>query len=115
VNRGFTLLEVMVALAIAATALVALMGRVGASADIQHDLAMQAEAMSVAVNEIERIKIEKKNVGDAQGEVETTSGVFQWKATIEHTADDGFVRQNMLVTAPDGGTVTLFLYRDVSQ
>jgi len=114
VNRGFTLLEVMVALAIAATALVALMGRVGSSADIQHDLSLHAEAMSVAVNELERIKIEKKPARDIQGKVETPSGVFQWKSTVERTGDDGFIRQNMLVTDPDGGTVRLFLYRDVS-
>ncbi len=114
-NRGFTLLEVMVALAIAATALVALMGRIGSSADIQHDLALHAEAISVAVNELERIKMRKSPANDTHGEVETASGTFQWKATIVRTLDDGFVRQNMLVTAPDGGTVTLFLYRDVSQ
>jgi len=110
-NRGFTLLEVMVALAIAATALVVLMGRVGSSADIQHDLALHAEAMSLAVNELERIGMEGKPAADVSGKIETASGMFTWKSSQLATLDAQFVRQNMLVTAPDGGTVSLFLYR----
>jgi len=113
VNRGFTLLEVMVALAIAATALVVLMGRLGSSTDIQRDLALHAEAMSVAINELERIAMEKKPAPDASGQVETTSGMFAWKSSQLATLDTGFVRQNMKVTAPDGGTVSLFLYRSL--
>jgi len=112
-NRGFTLLEVMVALAIAATALVVLMGRVGSSADIQHDLALHAEAMGLAVNELERIAMEKAPAADVSGEIETASGIFKWKSTQLATLDAQFVRQNMLVTAPDGGTVSLFLYRNL--
>jgi len=112
--RGFTLLEVMVALAIAATALVALMGRIGASADIQHDLSMHAEALSLAVNELEKLRLEKGAAAEKEGEVESKRGVFHWKLTIERTLDDGFVRQNMLVTAPDGGEVRMFLYRSIA-
>lgn len=110
-DRGFTLLEVMVALAIAATALVVLMGRVGSSADIQHDLALHAEAMSLAVNELERIGMEKVPAADVSGEIETVSGIFRWQSSQLATLDAQFVRQNMLVTAPDGGTVSLFLFR----
>ena len=112
-NKGFTLLEVMVALAIAATALVVLMARVGSSADIQHDLALHAEAMSLAVNELERIGLEGKPAADVSGEIETASGIFKWKSSQLATLDAQFVRQNMLVTAPDGGTVNLFLYRSL--
>jgi len=112
--RGFTLLEVMVALAIAATALVALMGRIGASADIQHDLSMHAEALSLAVNELEKLRLEKGAAAEKEGEVESERGVFHWKLTIVRTLDDGFVRQNMLVTAPDGGEVRMFLYRSIA-
>ena len=111
--RGFTLLEVMVALAIAATALVVLMGRVGSSADIQRDLALHAEAMSLGVNELERIAMLRAPAPDASGEMETASGTFRWKSTQQATLDARFVRQEMLVTAPDGGTVSLFLYRSL--
>ncbi|MDQ6972738.1 MAG: type II secretion system minor pseudopilin GspI [Mariprofundaceae bacterium] len=110
---GFTLLEVLVALAIAATALVVLMGRVGSSADIQRDLALHAEAMGVAVNELERIRLKAVPAEDVQGEVETASGLFRWQSKQVSTLDAGFVRQNMVVTAPDGGTVKLFLYRSL--
>lgn len=112
-SRGFTLLEVMVALAIAATALVVLIGRVGSSADIQYDLSLHAEAVSVAVNELERIAMQGKPAADVSGEVETSSGIFRWQSKQLATLDAQFVRQDMLVTAPDGGAVSLFLYRSL--
>jgi len=112
-QHGFTLLEVMVALAIAATALVVLMGRVGSSADIQHDLSLHAQAVGVAVNELERIALEGKQAADVSGEVEAASGIFRWKSSQQATLDAKFVRQDMLVTAPDGSTVSLFLYRSL--
>lgn len=112
-SRGFTLLEVMVALAIAATALVVLIGRVGSSADIQHDLSLHAEAVGVAVNELERIAMQGVPASDVSGETEMASGVFSWKSTQTATLDPHFVRQDMTVTDPDGGTVSLFLYRNL--
>jgi len=103
----------MVALAIAATALVVLMGRVGSSADIQYDLSLHAEAMGVAVNELERIAMEGVPAADVSGEIETASGIFRWQSNQKATLDAQFVRQDMLVTAPDGGTVSLFLFRNL--
>lgn len=108
---GFTLLEVMVALSIAATALVVLMGRVGSSADIQHDLSMHAQAVGLAVNELERIAMQGEPATDVSGEVETGIGTFRWESSRKATLDAHFVRQDMLVSAPDGSTVSLFLYR----
>lgn len=111
VARGFTLLEVMVALAIAATALVVLIGRVGSSADIQRDLALHAEALDIAVNELERIALQQAPAPDVSGEVQAPSGTYRWESKQVATLDAHFVRQNMQVTDPDGGKVNLFLYR----
>jgi len=103
----------MVALAIAATALVVLISRVGSSADIQHDLSMHAEAMGVAVNELERIAMQGQPAADVSGEVDGAGGIFRWQSNQKATLDAQFVRQDMVVTAPDGGTVSLFLYRSL--
>ena len=51
-QAGFTLIETLVALAIAAVALIALMGRLGASADVQRTLAMQAIAVDDDVSPV---------------------------------------------------------------
>ena len=110
-SRGFTLLEVMVALAIAATALVVLIGRVGSSADIQRDLALHARALDIGVNELERIALQKAPASDVSGEVQGSDGTFHWQSKQVATLDPHFVRQNMQVTDPDGGTVNLFLFR----
>ena len=49
-ERGFSLIEVLVALGIAAVALVALVGRLGASADVQHSLASHTIMLDTAIN-----------------------------------------------------------------
>jgi len=69
-NAGFTLLEVMVALAIAATALVVLMSRLGSSADIQYSLKANALAMETAMDVLarERMKPDLPKSGES-GEV----------------------------------------------
>jgi len=111
-QHGFTLLEVMVALAIAATALVTLISRVGASADIQRDLSLHALALSTAINQLEAQRLKSGLPGtDTHGEVKTGGITLQWRSSVKHTGTDGFVRQEMEVTAPDEPPVKLFLYR----
>lgn len=113
-QRGFTLLEVTVALAIAAVALVTLMGRVGASADIQRDLAMHALALSTAVNLLEAQRLTPGLPhSETHGEVQAEHVTLQWRGSVKNTMVDGFVRQDMQVTAPGEPPVTLFLYRAV--
>ncbi len=111
-QQGFTLLEVMVALAIAATALVTLISRVGASADIQRDLSLHALALSTAINQLEAQRLESGLPNtDTHGEVKAGGVTLQWHGTVERTKGSGFVRENMEVTAPGEPPVKLFLYR----
>lgn len=114
--QGFTLLEVMVALAIAATALVILLSRLGASADIQHDVYMHALALETAVDVLARERLSgavatsEKGGNEQAGETE-----MSWTVKPEVTAVPGFVRQNVTVSAPGESAVRLFLYREVKQ
>ncbi|MDQ6950538.1 MAG: type II secretion system minor pseudopilin GspI [Mariprofundales bacterium] len=111
-QSGFTMLEVMVALAIAATALVTLMGREGASADIQEGVSLHALALATAVNQLEGQRLEPSLPNsDTHGEVTVNGQVLQWRGRVEHTATAGFVIQHMAVTASKEPPVKLFLYR----
>jgi len=111
-QHGFTLLEVMVALAIAATALVTLISRVGASADIQRDLSLHALALSTAVNQLESQRLQSSVPNaDTHGEVKAGEVTLKWHGSVERTQGSGFVRQNMEVSVPDEPPVELFLYR----
>ncbi len=113
-EQGFTLIEAIVALAIAAVALVVLMGRLGASANIQRTLAMHALALDVASNELARQSLQPSTSGTEQsGTVEASGITLNWRSWTEKTMLDGFVRRNIAVSAPGEPEVGLFLYREV--
>jgi len=110
--HGFTLLEVMVALAIAATALVVLLSRLGSSADIQFSLRAHALAIETSMDLLARERL-KPNVShfEENGEVHALDQLLHWKLNLEKTAIPGFVRQNINVSIKGEPDVQLFLYR----
>jgi len=113
-EQGFTLIEVIVALAIAATALVVLMGRLGASADVQRTLAAHALALDVASNALARESLQPSTSGSEQSGTVKMSGVtLSWRSWTVKTMLDGFVRRNVAVSAPGEPEVRLFLYREM--
>ncbi|MDQ6992715.1 MAG: type II secretion system protein [Mariprofundus sp.] len=113
-QQGFTLIEAMVALAIAATALVVLMGRLGATAEIQHTLAVHALELDVASNELARQSMQHLTQGSEKtGTIETGGMVLHWRSWTEKTMLDGFVRRNIVVSAPGEAEVSLFLYQEL--
>jgi len=111
-DTGFTLLEVMVALAIAATALVVLISRLGSSADIQYSLKANALAMETAMDVLARERMKPGLPGSEEsGEVHTQGQLLTWKTEVETTPVKGFVRQNVTVSTKGEPDVQLFLYR----
>lgn len=109
--RGFTLIETLVALGIVAVALVALMGRLGASADAARTLAHQRAALDVAANALARVLEQgappaEERHGDARMGKETV----RWRVWTEKTVLDGFVRVNAAAAAPGEPEARLFLY-----
>lgn len=101
------------ALMIASTALVALMGRLGSSANIQHTLAMHELALDSARNKLVELTITSPRLDEQKGVIEVANIQLAWRSWSEKTMLDGFMRLNVSVKAPNEPKVTLFLYREV--
>ncbi len=115
-NNGFTLLEVMVALAIfslAALALIRLQAFSMRSVTnvVAHDMAWQvarnrgAELLSDTATPV---------LGNTQGSETFGGRVFQWTQTAKKTDDAQIVRIDIVVESKDGGRALLKLARPVT-
>jgi len=111
-ESGFTLIEALVALMIASTALVVLMGRLGSSANIQHTLMMHELAMDSARNKLTEVTIASTSFDEQQGVIEAGDIQLEWRSWSERTMLDGFMRLNVSVKAPNEPKVVVFLYRE---
>ena len=110
-EKGFTLIETLVALGIAAVALTALAGRLGISADTQRSLIAHSTMLEVATNVLEEQRLNPSVVlSEKQGDVEARGMKMTWRLSVEKTMLDDFVRQNVVVSYDDEPDVSLFLF-----
>ncbi|HXH64768.1 MAG TPA: type II secretion system protein, partial [Mariprofundaceae bacterium] len=113
-QQGFTLLEVLVALAIAATALMVMMGRLGASADVQRTLSAQALMLDTAIDVLDRSRLAQGSAGayrETDGKVRVGDLTVSWKSSFVPTFQHGLVRQNVAVSLAGEPSLRLFRYR----
>lgn len=111
VQQGFTLIETLVALGIAAVALTALAGRLGLSADTQRTLLVHSTMLEVATNVLEKQRLGNSvNLAEKEGDVEARGMRLKWKLSLEKTALDNLVRQNVTVSYEGEPAVSLFLF-----
>ena len=92
VNRckGFTLLEVLVALTIIALSLGALISTSGSQATSAGYLKQKTIAHWVAMNEITRLQVEKSwpGKGDSRGSTEMAGAEWYWTLNVNETEDN---------------------------
>lgn len=105
-RRAFSLMEVMVAVALLAIALVGLTRGLVTALASSRDSAIHSQAVWVAASRIEFLRADYL---PAEGETEGTSGPFTWKQTIARTATDGLfeVRVEVTRTGEPGALYTL--------
>ncbi|GMR08947.1 MAG: GspI family T2SS minor pseudopilin variant ExeI [Gammaproteobacteria bacterium] len=98
-NRGFTLLEVLIALGIVAVAFSAIAGLFGEIANTQAELKQKTFAQWVAINKTNEIYINRKllDSGNAEGTEKMAGHPWYWKMKTSKTADKDIRRVELQV------------------
>ncbi len=99
-RRGFTLIEVIVAIAILAVAFAAASRSVGASIETQHQLKLRVFADWVAQNRLAQHHAQNAwlELGTKQGDAQMAGEAFVWTETISTTPNPQFRRIDVSVS-----------------
>lgn len=99
-ERGFTLVEVLVALAIAALGLAAVLTMGAQSIDTSFNLRERTFALYVGLNEITELRLggEFPDVGRSNGETEMAGRVWRWESVISETGVENLRRVDIAVS-----------------
>jgi general secretion pathway protein I len=99
-NNGFTLIEVLIALAILAIALAATMRATGMATTTAETVKIKTYATWVAENRLAQLTAERifPSVGVENGEATIAGIVFQWTQTANETPNKSFRKVDVAVT-----------------
>ena len=105
-NKGFTLIETLVALAIVAIALVAALRATSANIDAVQQLKLRTQAAWVAANQINQLLVEQAfpDLGAQRGQAHQGQLDFIWSQEVTITPNYSFRRVEIkvfLLDAPD--------------
>ncbi|MFQ5983325.1 MAG: type II secretion system minor pseudopilin GspI [Woeseiaceae bacterium] len=112
---GFTLIEVMVAMAIAALGLAAVAASVSQMLDVGSAMQQRTYASWIAQNKIAESRLANvaPEVSETSGDVEFAGREWLWRATISETGVENLYRVDVRVGLPEGDenvrTVTGFI------
>ena len=100
--RGFTLIEILVALAIVAVALAAGMRALAQSADSASTLKSRTLALWVAQNRLANAQLADPwpAVGTSAGAAEQANARFVWRETVSATPNPAFRKIEIVVAEP---------------
>ena len=114
-NKGFTLLEVLVALAIVSLALIAAAGSIGKMADNANGLRERLYASWIAENKIAEMRLANviPEVSTSSGELDYAGTEWAWRAVVSETGVENLYRVDVSVSRPGADdairTVTGFI------
>lgn len=106
-DRGFTLVEVVVALGILSTAAIGFSTLSRGSVDGAKQIELRYLARTVADNELTRVFTERAplRIGVTDGQAQQMGRNFTWIRTVAPAAQDGLVLVQLQVSEADTGTV----------
>ncbi len=115
--NGFTMLEVMVALAIFSLAAMALIRLQGFSLRSSSNVIAHEMTWQVARNRMAEILSDPAPIarGETNGTEENGGVQFSWSQNVKATDDARFVRIDLTVTGRDGGQAVLRFAKNVAQ
>jgi general secretion pathway protein I len=101
--RGFTLIEVLVALAIVAVGMAAVLGTLNSSADTIVYLRDKTFANWVALNQVATVRLtgQQPATGDSDGKVDFAGRTWVWHQTVSTTQIPGMERIDVNVRPSD--------------
>jgi general secretion pathway protein I len=101
-GRGFTLVEMLVAVAVLAIAMAAILTGMARHADNAGYLREKTVALWVAHNHLTELELQSgwPNVGKSDGEVEMAGKKWKWVAEVKKTSDDHLRRVDISVQGP---------------
>ena len=105
---GFTLVEVLVALAIVTVGASAVLAALSSSADTSAYLRDKAFAKWIALNRIAevRLAVRKPTIGESSGEVEFAGRRWRWQQTVEEVQDTAMLRIDVRIRPADVRTAS---------
>lgn len=106
-NRGFTLIEVLIALAILAIALTAAVRAASVATDSANETKLRTLATWIAQNRIALVSTSAvfPPVGESNGRETMANIEFAWKQKISNTPNSAFRKIEVQVLRPVGGGV----------
>jgi len=105
--RAFTLVEVMVALAIIALSLTAVSAKMGRMIDTSNSMRERTYASWIAQNKITELRLinELPEVSATSGEVEYANTTWRWRAVISESGIENLFRVDVAVSYEDGDDI----------
>jgi len=106
-ERGFTLIEVMVALAIVAFSLTAVAASMNQMIDAGNAMRDRSYASWIAQNKIAEMRLANTvpEVSTTSGELDYGNARWAWRAVVSETTIEGFMRIDVSITHADSDYV----------